>query len=93
LYLQIDFHDGSSFTFNNILNASFNIAEWLKYECGIKNDDIIGIFSENSIWYPSLVLAIWHIGSTCALFNPMYNESKYEKCIYFNLYAYAIFIF
>lgn len=84
MYEQIDIHDGSVFTFNNILNASYNIADSLKYECGIKKGDVIGISSENTIWYPSLVLGIWHVGGICAFFNPMYNESKFEKCIYFN---------
>jgi 4-coumarate--CoA ligase len=69
-------HDGTSFKFRNILHASLNIANNLKYEFGVQKGDIVGIFSENTIWYPSLVLAVWHIGGICALFNPMYNTSK-----------------
>lgn len=72
-------HDGSSFTFGNILHASYNIADWLKYEYGLKKSDVVGIFSENTIWYPSLMLAVWHIGGICTLFNPMYNSSKFES--------------
>jgi len=75
---QVDIHDGSSITFTKILHASFNIANYLKYEFGVQKSDIVGIFSENTIWYPSLVLAVWHIGGICALFNPMYNTSKFE---------------
>ncbi|VVC29735.1 AMP-binding, conserved site,AMP-binding enzyme, C-terminal domain,AMP-dependent synthetase/ligase [Cinara cedri] len=77
----IDVHDGSSFTFNNILNASFNIASWLKYECGIQKSDVVGIFSENTIWYPSIILAVWHVGGVCALFNPMYNTNELEHLL------------
>uniref|UniRef100_A0A2H8TDR8 Luciferin 4-monooxygenase n=1 Tax=Melanaphis sacchari TaxID=742174 RepID=A0A2H8TDR8_9HEMI len=72
----IDMHDGSSFTFSNILHASFNIASYLKYEFGVQKGDVVGIFSENTIWYPSLVLAVWHIGGVSALFNPMYNNKE-----------------
>uniref|UniRef100_A0A2S2NIC6 Luciferin 4-monooxygenase n=1 Tax=Schizaphis graminum TaxID=13262 RepID=A0A2S2NIC6_SCHGA len=73
---MIDMHDGSSFKFKNILHASLNIANNLKYEFGVQKGDIVGIFSENTIWYPSLVLAVWHIGGICALFNPMYNSKE-----------------
>lgn len=73
---MVDIHDGSSFTFSDILHASFNIANYLKYEFGIQKSDIVGIFSENTIWYPSLVLAVWHVGGICALFNPMYNTKE-----------------
>lgn len=76
LYWQVDVYDGSSITFNKILNASFNIANQLKYECGIQKSDVVGIFSENTIWYPSIILAVWHIGGVCALFNPMYNTCE-----------------
>ncbi|CAH1733227.1 uncharacterized protein LOC114129932 [Aphis gossypii] len=73
---MVDAHNESSFTFKNILNASFNIANTLKYEFGIQKDDIVGIYSENTILYPSLVLAVWHIGGVCALFNPMYTTKE-----------------
>jgi len=73
---QIDVHDGTSFTFANILHTSFNIADWLRFECGIQKSDVVGIFSENSVWYSSIILATWHIGAVCTFFNPMYNESK-----------------
>ncbi|XP_060857878.1 uncharacterized protein LOC132935368 [Metopolophium dirhodum] len=73
---MVDIHDGSSITFNKMLHASFNIANYLKYEFGVQKSDIVGIFSENTIWYPCLVLAVWHVGGICALFNPMYNTKE-----------------
>lgn len=50
----------------------------MKYEFGIQKDDIVGIYSENTILYPSLVLSVWHIGGVCALFNPMYTTSTFK---------------
>lgn len=69
------------FTFENILNASLNIASCLKYEYGIQKSDIVGVFSENTIWYPSVILAIWHIGAICTLLNPMYTFSEFNKLL------------
>lgn len=95
MYWQVDGHDGSSFTFHNILYASFNIAKWLKYECGIQTSDVVGIFSENTIWYPSIILAVWHIGGVCALFNPMYNTSRWSLILLVDshkLYAVICFL-
>ncbi|XP_050438535.1 uncharacterized protein LOC126844403 isoform X2 [Adelges cooleyi] len=73
---MVDVHDNSEVTFNGILNTSLNIASWLKYECGVQKSNVVGIFSENTIWYPAIMLAVWHVGGICALFNPSYNKQE-----------------
>jgi len=55
---------------------SYNVANWLKFDCGVNPSDVIAICCDNTIWYPSFVLGIWHVGGICALLNPFYNSGK-----------------
>ncbi|XP_050531474.1 luciferin 4-monooxygenase isoform X2 [Daktulosphaira vitifoliae] len=78
---MVDVHDNTKITFNDILNTSLNVARWLKYECGIQKSDVVGLFIENTVWYSTLVLAVWHVGGICALYNPLYNNQELKHVL------------
>jgi acyl-CoA synthetase (AMP-forming)/AMP-acid ligase II len=76
--LQVDAVTGETRTYADIMSAALSVADFL-YSRGIRNGDVVGICSENSLNFILPLIGTLFIGATCAPLNPNYTLRKHKQ--------------
>ncbi|OLY78065.1 putative 4-coumarate-CoA ligase 3 [Smittium mucronatum] len=75
-YAIKDYSTGKSFTIEDLESQSVAFASGLVNDMKLGKDDVVAIFSQNSIYYPVVIFGTLMMGGIATLVNPTYSPRE-----------------
>ncbi|XP_031113990.1 4-coumarate--CoA ligase-like 7 [Ipomoea triloba] len=75
----VDANSGRTLTFSQLKSQVSKVSHGLMHQLGLRKNDVVLIFSPNSVEFPLCFFAIVAIGAVATMANPSYTVSELSK--------------